>query len=113
MSAGRKALRARRARLLERAGVERDELAGLLSTWERPLRAVDRGLAFLQGLKRGAPVIGIGIGVGMAALAFVRPRSLTGWFRGGQAAWRALTGGSPKAARRQAIPISERPASSG
>jgi hypothetical protein len=99
MSAGYEAVHARRARLLERAASERDELAGLLGAWQKPLGAIDLGLAFVRGIKRSAPVIGMAIGVGMAALAFVRPANIGGWFEGGQAVWRLLTGRKRSAAR--------------
>lgn len=100
MSSGRETVRARRERLVERAAIERDELAGLLGAWQKPLGAVDHGLAFVRGLKRSAPVIGMGIGVGMAALAFIRPANLSGWLEGGQAVWRLLTDRNRGAARR-------------
>jgi hypothetical protein len=100
MSAEREGVRARRARLLERAASERDGLAGLLGAWQKPLGAVDLGLAFVRGLKRSAPVIGMGIGVCMAALAFIRPANISGWLEGGQAVWRLLTDRNRGAARR-------------
>jgi hypothetical protein len=110
MSAAHAAVRARRARLVERAAIERDELAGLLGAWQRPLGAVDLGLAFVRGLKRSAPVIGMGVGVGMAALAFIRPANISGWFQAGQTAWRVLTDRNRRAARRSdrsAEPVAE------
>jgi len=100
MSAGYEAVHARRSRLLERAARERDELAGLLGAWQKPLGAIDQVLAIVRGVKRSAPMIGMVIGVGMAALAFVRPANIGGWFEGGQAVWRLLTGRKRSAARR-------------
>jgi hypothetical protein len=100
MSAPHEAVHARRARLVERAAIERDELAGLLGAWQKPLGAVDLGLAFVGALKRSAPVIGMVIGVGMAALAFVRPANIGGWIEGGQAVWRMLTDRNRRAPRR-------------
>jgi hypothetical protein len=100
MSASRESVRARRTRLQERAAVERDELAGLCSRWQRPIDAFDRGLAIARGFKRNAPVLGIGLGLGMAALAFIRPRSITGWVRNGLAVWLVLTSKSEATAPR-------------
>ena len=99
MSAGYEAVHARRARLLERAAIERDDLAGQLGAWQRPLGAVDQGLAFIRGVKRSAPVIGMVAGVAMAALAFVRPARIGGWLESGQAVWRLLTDRKRSAAR--------------
>ena len=96
---GREANRARRALLVERAAIERDELADRIAPWQKPLTAVDQGLALLAALKRNAPLLGAGLGAGMAALAFVRPATIGGWFRGGQALWRALTEMNRKVAR--------------
>ena len=96
---GREANTARRARLVERAAGERDELADGIAPWQKPLGAVDQGLAFIRGLRRNAPWIGIVLGAGAAALAFVRPDSIGGWLRGGQAAWRALSEMNRRVAR--------------
>lgn len=90
MSKGLEAIRDRRARLVERAAAERDELAALLERWSRPLAVVDRGLTFISSLRKSAPLLGVSIGVGLAALAIARPRSIAGWAQGGLAAWRAL-----------------------
>jgi hypothetical protein len=90
---------ARRARLVERAATERDELAGLLLPWQKPLSAVDRGLAIARGIKRTAPLLGFAAGVGMAALAFIRPEGISGWFHAVEGGWRALTGRSRTVAR--------------
>jgi YqjK-like protein len=87
----REANRARRARLIERAASERDELGAIVAPWRKPLAAVDQGLAIVGALKRSAPVLAAGIGAGLAALAFVRPASIGGWLRNGQALWQALS----------------------
>jgi hypothetical protein len=100
MSANRESFRARRARLQERAAVERDQLAGLCSRWQRPLDTFDRGLAIARGFKQNSPVLGIGFGLGMAALAFIRPRRISGWVRNGLAAWLVLTSKSEATAPR-------------
>jgi hypothetical protein len=99
VSGGRKALLARRARLVEQAAEERDHLARLLGRWRKPLETADRTLSFLASLKRHAPLIGAGLGVGAAALAFARPRNIVGWVRDGIGAWQALTGWRRSAAR--------------
>ncbi len=94
-------VRARRARLIERAESEREDLGRELDGWRKPLRTVDRSLAVYRGFKRSMPVIGFGAGVGMAALAFIRPEGITGWIRAGLEALQALSGGKPSAARRK------------
>ena len=91
MTRPRDALQARRAQLIERAGTQRDQIARDLSEWQKPLRNVDRGLAVYRGLKRSVPVIGFGAGIGMAALAFIRPDGITSWMQKGIEIWRLLT----------------------
>ncbi|MGH7742553.1 MAG: YqjK family protein [Candidatus Eiseniibacteriota bacterium] len=91
MSAAREALLARRARLIERAAHEREELARLADMLERPLIAVDRSVTFVRALKRSR-WLSAAAGAGMAALAFVRPRSIIGWVAAGRAGWQLLTG---------------------
>src|SRR5262245_60657972 len=90
MSSAQQALRTRRERLLERAEHERAELAGLIDRWEKPLLALDRGVAFVRALK-SKPWLGLGVGAGMTALAISRPRSILGWVLGGRAVWQLLT----------------------
>ena len=90
MSKGLEAIRDRRARLVERAAMERDELAALLERWSRPLAVVDRGLTFFSALRKRAPLLGVSVGLGLAALAIARPRSIAGWAQGGLAAWKAV-----------------------
>lgn len=85
----REALRERRAQLVERAAHERAELALLLGELEKPVRVVDRGLAFVRGLKR-TPWLGAGVGVVTAALSMVRPRGIADWLVTGRAVWRML-----------------------
>ncbi|HET9327008.1 MAG TPA: YqjK family protein [Candidatus Eisenbacteria bacterium] len=92
----REALHARRAQLVERAAHERAELARLLGELEKPVRVVDRGLAFVRGLKR-TPWLGAGIGAAMAALTMVRPRGVIGWIATGRALWEVLAGARRKA----------------
>ena len=85
----REELRVRRARLVERAEFERAEVAREFARWERPLRITDRSLAFVRTLRR-APVLGVALGAGMAALAFVRPGTIVDWVPGGRIIWQLL-----------------------
>ena len=89
MSAAREALRVRRAQLVERAEFERGEIAREFERWERPLRIADRSLSFVRTLRR-MPVLGVAIGAGMAALAFVRPGTILDWIPGGHVIWKLL-----------------------
>ena len=89
MSGARENLHVRRARLVERAESERGELAREFSRWERPLRITDRSLSFVRTLRR-LPVLGVAIGAGMAALAFVRPGTIVDWVPGGRVVWQLL-----------------------
>ena len=82
MSRGRAEVLERRARLIERAAVERDELARLAGAWAGPIGAVDRGVSVVRAVAR-SPVVRMGVAVGMAALAFVRPRAIGGWVHTG------------------------------
>jgi hypothetical protein len=86
------ALLARRARLQARAATEREELAALVQRWETPLVVVDRGLSLVRAVKQ-SPWLAAGIGVAMAGLAIVRPRSVTGWVVGARAVWQLITWG--------------------
>jgi len=101
----------RRARLIERAESERQDLARQLGTWSEPLRNVERGLAVYRGIKRSLPVIGFGAGVGMAALAFVRPEGIGGWIRNAAEIWRLFTERKTRRAER-AAPHAAEPAAS-
>jgi hypothetical protein len=74
---------------MERAEFERANVARELKRWERPLRITDRSLSFVRTLRR-APVLGVAIGAGMAALAFVRPGTLVDWIPGGRIVWQLL-----------------------
>ena len=95
MSAAREAFRARRARLVERAALERDRLAAELGGWQRSLGLVDRGLAIVNGIRKSAPGLGFCAGIAAAALAFVRPDSIGGWLRSGQHLWQVVTRRTP------------------
>jgi len=85
----REELHVRRARLVERAGSERMDLAREFERWERPLRVTDRSLSFVRTLRR-MPVLGVAVGAGMAALAFVRPGTIVDWVPGGRIIWQLL-----------------------
>ena len=89
MSAPRETLRVRRAQLIERADFERSELARELARWERPLRVADRSMSFVRALRR-MPVLGVALGAGMSALAFVRPGAVVDWVPGGRVIWQLL-----------------------
>ena len=82
----------RRARLVERADRERDELAGLLAPWEQRLAVVDQGLAIFRTVKRYSGPLSIGVGAVLAGLAFFSPPSIMRWVVGGRAAWRIVRG---------------------
>jgi hypothetical protein len=82
-------LRLRRAQLVERAEFERSELERELARWERPLRIADRSMSFVRTLRR-MPVLGVAIGAGMSALAFVRPGTVVDWVPGGRVIWQLL-----------------------
>ncbi len=90
MSGGRNENLARRARLVERAAGERDELAALFGRWQKPLEVVDWGLAFVRSLKRSAGIVAVGFSVAAVALAAIRPRQIIHWFWGGLEAWRLI-----------------------
>ena len=89
MSGARESLHVRRARLVERAASERGEVAREFTRWERPLRITDRSLSFVRTLRR-MPVLGVAVGAGMAALAFVRPGTIVDWVPGGRIIWQLL-----------------------
>ena len=88
----REAVQARRAQLIERAQSERAVLARELGRWSGPLRTVERGIAVYRGVRRSMPVIGLGAGVAMAALAFLRPDHIGGWVQKATEIWRLLNG---------------------
>ena len=89
MSSARESLHVRRARLVERATSERGEVAREFTRWERPLRITDRSLSFVRTLRR-MPVLGVAVGAGMAALAFVRPGTIVDWVPGGRIIWQLM-----------------------
>jgi hypothetical protein len=88
---GREALLAHRARLIARAESERLQLGEAFRVYEKPLKVVDRCLSIIEAIKR-SPLLRIGTGIGMAALAFVRPNSIVGWVTGGRVLWKLFSG---------------------
>lgn len=68
MSRARQALHARREALLARSAAQRDELFHALEPFRRPLAWVDRGVSLLRTARRHAPGMGVGLGIGLAAL---------------------------------------------
>ena len=97
---------------MEQAGRERDELSRLAGPWRKPMAVVDRGLEIARGIRRSAPVIGIGVGIGMAALAVLRPKGIGEWLRRGKAAWQVLDAGR-KAMKRRSPAEAQAPAEGG
>ena len=88
---GGEAVRARRARLIERADREREDLSCHLDTWMKPLRVCESGFAVYRGFRSRRPAIGFTAAIGMAALAFVRPEGISSWVRSATDFWGLLT----------------------
>ncbi|MBE0624104.1 MAG: hypothetical protein IH606_04750 [Burkholderiales bacterium] len=77
------AIESRRARLLERAALERAEVAQSLQLWEHPLGFVDRCLDALRFVVSRPPLV-----AGAAlALVLLRPRSAIRWARRAFGLW--------------------------
>jgi len=91
MSGAREALLAHRAHLIARAESERVQLAEAFGVYEGPLRVVDGWVSILRAIKR-SPLLRIATGIGMAALAFMRPNSIVGWVAGGRVIWKLFSG---------------------
>jgi hypothetical protein len=88
VSRGRRELHARRERLRARAADQREDLARELAAWQGVLSGADRGLEWFRGVKRHAPVLGVGLALGVTAVVVARPRILGQMLRGGLAALR-------------------------
>lgn len=71
---GRTDLRARRDELLRRAESQREELAVQWRGWQKVFAGVDRGMAAAAWLRRHAPKVAVGAGIGAVILGLVRPR---------------------------------------
>ena len=80
-------LRERRERLAALAAAERDEIGRQLDGWQRSLSGVDKAMAVLGTVKQHAPLLGVGLGIGVSALLAARP-GLSRVVQGGAAAWR-------------------------
>ncbi len=74
----------RRERLLVRAEVQRDELAGMVQQWRVPAAAVDRVMAALQALK-AHPVL---LAFPLTLLVLSRPRRVAAWAGRAWMMWR-------------------------
>ncbi len=77
-------IRARRERLLARAGAQREELALLLVPWQGPMRIADRGLAAAAHL-RAHPELVVAAAL---VLLVVSPRRALRWGKRAYVAWR-------------------------
>lgn len=79
------AIEAKRARLLERAVREREDVAQTLTSWERPLDFVDRCVAAVRYVVARPPLV-----AGAAlVLALLRPRSAFRWARRAFGLWQS------------------------
>ena len=75
----------RRATLVARARVQRDELSGALASWRSPLGMIDQGIAAIRFVKRYPVVL-----AGIVTLGVVsRPVRLMKWLPPGWLMWRA------------------------
>ena len=79
-------LLARRERLIARAAEQRDAIARDVGEIQA---AVDRGRTWLGAVKKAAPLIGVGLGVGTLLLARSRV-GIAGVIKGGLAAWKIV-----------------------
>jgi hypothetical protein len=77
------AIEARRARLIERAARERDDVAQTLQAWSRPLGFVDRCLGAI-GYVMSSPALVAGA---MLVFALVRPLRTLRWARRAFGLW--------------------------
>lgn len=78
-------IRARRARLMAQAAVERERISVQLRAWEAPLALLDRGLEAARYVRRHPQWLIAAV----AVLAVLRPRRAFGWARNGLIAWKA------------------------
>ncbi len=79
------AIEAKRARLLERAAREREDVAQTLRSWQRPLDVVDRCIAAVRFVISRPPLL-----AGAAlALAILRPRGVFRWARRAFGLWQS------------------------
>lgn len=78
-------IRARRARLMARAAVERERVSVQLHAWEAPLALADKSFAAARYVRRHPQWIVAAV----VLLAVLRPRRALAWVRNGLIAWRA------------------------
>jgi hypothetical protein len=77
------AIEAKRARLIERAALERKDIVQTLELWSQPLGLVDRFLAGVRFVMARPPLIAAAV----IALVLLRPRSAWKWARRALGAW--------------------------
>ena len=77
-------LRDKRARLLVRAALEREQLSAQLDAWRAPLALLDRGVATARQVRRHPEWL-VAVAV---VIALVRPRRALAWARRGFILWR-------------------------
>lgn len=77
------AIEARRARLIERAAREREDVGRTLESWSQPLDFVDRCLGAIRYLMARPPLIA----GAMLVFALVRPLRTLRWARRAFALW--------------------------
>ena len=77
-------LRDKRARLLVRAALEREQLSAQLDAWRAPLALLDRGVAAARQVRRHPGWL-VAVAV---VIALVRPRRALAWARRGFILWR-------------------------
>jgi hypothetical protein len=94
MSAHLTAVEVKRARLLERAAREREDLAQTLQLWAQPLGFADRCLAALDFVLSRPPLLAAAV----TLLVVARPRRAFTWARRAFGAWRTYRWLTRKAA---------------
>ena len=80
------AIEAKRARLIERAAREREEVADILQLWSQPLGLVDRCLAAVNFVVARPPLVA----AALIALALLRPRRALKWARRAFGLWQSV-----------------------
>ena len=78
------AIEAKRARLLERAAREREDVAQTLQSWAQPLGVIDRCLGAVRFVVSRPPLVA----GAMLVFALLRPRSAFKWARRAWGMWR-------------------------
>ena len=79
------AIEAKRARLLDRAAREREDVAQTLQSWARPLDFVDRCLAAVHFVISRPPLVA----GAMLVFALLRPRSAFRWAQRAFGLWQS------------------------